>query len=83
MFYICFVTSCSIDRVLLIDGASTCVGCGVEKEGKESFEDRRHASNMNPYLVEAMRMSSNPSYEILFIYSSSSLFNKPRKDLYQ
>jgi glutamine synthetase len=56
----------------------------MEKEGKECFEDRRHASNMNPYLVEAMRMSSNPSYEILFIYSSSSsLFNKPRKDLYQ
>jgi glutamine synthetase len=62
--------------VLLIDGASTCVGCGVEKEGKESFEDRRHASNMNPYLVEAMRISTNPPHEILLLV-------EPWKDLYQ
>jgi hypothetical protein len=39
----------------------------MEKEGKECFEDRRRASNMNPYLVEAMRISTNPPYEILLL----------------
>lgn len=35
-------------------GASIRVGRDTEKEGKGYFEDRRPASNMDPYLVTAM-----------------------------
>jgi glutamine synthetase len=35
-------------------GASIRVGRDTEKEGKGYFEDRRPASNMDPYVVTSM-----------------------------
>lgn len=52
MFY--FSSNAVIFQGVANRGASIRVGRDTEKEGKGYFEDRRPASNMDPYVVTSM-----------------------------
>ena len=53
-FFIFHSEKCVRAQSVANRGASIRVGHDTEKEGKGYFEDRRPASNMDPYVVTSM-----------------------------
>ena len=54
LFFSCCSLGCVSAQGVANRGASIRVGRDTEKEGKGYFEDRRPASNMDPYVVTGM-----------------------------